>query len=174
MYYFGTKRSIVGRETAWTRIATDPDTMRTLAADITPALQQAADDMPGAVLMIESLNELIGTPADQAITDMVKLARRNGHLIIGETETAGWGSSWPLLAEIRNSRRGIILQPDAADGDNIFRVSFPRMKRSDYPQGRGLYVDNGKYWTIQLPLPDEPKPPLRGAAGEQTTTQPVQ
>jgi len=33
-------------------------------------------------------------------------------------------------------------------------VSFPRMKRADFPPGRGLYVDAGKYWTVQLPLPE--------------------
>lgn len=155
MYYVGPKRSTVGREPAWTGIATDHDAIRALVADITGLLQQTAENTPGAVIMIEGLSELIGTPADQALTDMVKLARRNGHFVIGETETAGWGSSWPLIAEIRNSRRGIILQPDSSDGDSLFRVSFPRMKRADFPPGRGLYVDTGKYWTVQLPLPED-------------------
>ena len=154
LYYFGPKRSAVGRDVWWTATATDPDAMRTLAADITPALQQTAEAAPGAVVLIEGLSELIGSPADQALTDLLKLARRNGHFVIGETETAAWGSSWPLIGEIRNSRRGIVLAPDSADGDNLFRVSFPRMKRADFPPGRGLYVDAGKYWTVQLPLPD--------------------
>ncbi|MDR1512385.1 MAG: FHA domain-containing protein [Propionibacteriaceae bacterium] len=156
MYYFGPKRSAVGREAAWTDTATNPEDMRALAGEITPALQQSAEDTPGVVVMIEGLSELIGSPADQALADLVKLARRNGHFAIGETETAGWGSSWPLVAEIRNSRRGVVLQPDSADGDNLFRVSFPRVKRADFPPGRGMYVDAGRSWTVQLPLPGGP------------------
>ncbi|MCL2490102.1 MAG: FtsK/SpoIIIE domain-containing protein [Propionibacteriaceae bacterium] len=155
MYYFGPKRSIVWRESVWTKAATDPDNMLALITEITPGLQNASENTAGAAIMIEGVTELIGSPADQAITDMIKLARRNGHLIIGETDTAGWSSSWPIVSEIRNSRRGIVLQPDSTDGDSIFRVSFPRVKRADYPPGRGLYVDAGKYWTVQLPIPDE-------------------
>ena len=153
MYYFGPKRSVVGREPAWTASAKDHDSMRALATDIMPVLQTVGEDIPGAIIMIEGLSELIGSSAEQALVDMLKLARRNGHFAIGEAETAGWGSSWPLVAEIRNSRRGIVLQPDSSDGDNLFRVSFPRMKRADFPPGRGIYVDTGKYWTVQLPLP---------------------
>jgi len=154
MYYFGNKRSIVGRETLWTAAATDTESMQASIAEVTPLLQLTAEDTPGAVIMVEGLSELIGSPAEQMIVEMLKLARRNGHFVIGETETAGWSSSWPLVAEIRNSRRGIVLQPDSPDGDSLFRVSFPRVKRADYPPGRGVYVDTGKYWTVQLPLPE--------------------
>jgi S-DNA-T family DNA segregation ATPase FtsK/SpoIIIE len=105
------------------------------------------------IIMIEALNELIGSPVDQTMTDMLKLARRNGHFIIGETETSGWRSSWPIITEIRSSQRGIILQPDSADGESLFQVTFPRMKRAHYPLGRGIYVNAGKHWVVQLPLP---------------------
>ncbi len=154
MYYFGPRRSVVRQEPAWTATALDPDMMKALAAEIAPLLQEPADDTPGAVIMIEGLSELVGSPADQPLVDLMKLARRNGHFLIGETETAGWGSAWPLIGEIRNSRRGIVLQPDSGDGDNLFRVSFPRMRRADFPPGRCVYVDAGKYWTIQLPIPE--------------------
>jgi S-DNA-T family DNA segregation ATPase FtsK/SpoIIIE len=153
MFYFGPRRSTVHREPVWRSIATDPEAMRLLAAEITPLLGQPAEDTPGVIIVIEGLSELIGSPADQAVADMIKLARRGGHFVIGEAETGAWGSSWPLVTEIRGSRRGVVLQPDTADGDNLFRVSFPRVKRADFPPGRGIYVDTGKYWTVQLPLP---------------------
>jgi S-DNA-T family DNA segregation ATPase FtsK/SpoIIIE len=156
MYYFGPKRSVVGRQPAWTGVATDPDDMRDLAAEITPALRRAADDVPGVVVMIEGLSELIGSPAEQALIDVLRLARRNGHFLIGEEETAGWSSSWSLVGEIRNSRRGIVMQPDSVDGDNLFKVTFSRMKRADFPAGRGVYANAGKYWTVQLPVPERP------------------
>jgi S-DNA-T family DNA segregation ATPase FtsK/SpoIIIE len=156
MYYFGPKRSVVGHEPAWTGAATDPEDMRALIAEITPALERAAEDVPGVIVMIEGLAELIGSPADQALVDMLRLARRNGHFLVGESETAGWGSSWPLILEIRNSRRGLVTRPDGGDGESLFKVAFPPMKRADSPPGRCVYVDNGKYWTVQLPLPERP------------------
>jgi S-DNA-T family DNA segregation ATPase FtsK/SpoIIIE len=34
---------------------------------------------------------------------------------------------------------GIALQPDQADGAP-FRAQFPRVRKADFPPGRGLYV----------------------------------
>jgi S-DNA-T family DNA segregation ATPase FtsK/SpoIIIE len=154
MYYFGPRRSPVHAEAAWTDVAVDPMAMSDLVAELKPRLEQPADDVPGLVVMLEGLGELIGTPSEQAIVELIRLARRNGHFIIGESETAGWGSSWPLISEIRNSRRGLVMQPDSSDGDGLFRVAFPRMKRADFPPGRGVFVESGKPATVQLPFPD--------------------
>jgi len=128
--------------------------MHALIVNITPILEQVTENDPKAIVVIEGLAELIGSSVDQALTDMLKIARRNGHFVIGESETTAWGSSWPLVGEIRNSRRGVILQPDSDDGDVLFKVTFPRMKRADFPPGRGVYVDNGKFRIVQLPMPD--------------------
>ena len=87
------------------------------------------------------------------VDDVARLARRNGHLVIGESDVAGWGSNWSLVAELRGSRRGLVLQPDSQDADFLFRMSFPLMRRVDFPDGRGVYVVNGKVFTVQLPLP---------------------
>jgi DNA segregation ATPase FtsK/SpoIIIE, S-DNA-T family len=45
------------------------------------------------------------------------------------------------------------MQPDPADGDMLFEEAFPRIKRTEYPPGRGAYVRSGKQWTVQVPLP---------------------
>ena len=167
MYYFGPRRSPVGKETVWTQTATHPEAMRDLAQDLTELLEQPAEATPGAIIMIESLMEIMGTPADQALIDMIKLARRNGHFVIGEAETMSWGSAWPLFGEIRNGRRGIVMQPDQADGDPLFHVTFPRMKRADFPPGRGVFVEAGKLWIVQLPLPSNAPPPDTRPGGPQ-------
>ena len=154
MYYIGPSRSDVHAEPVWTDVALSDDDISQLAKDITPLLAAVAQDKPGVILMIESVSEFIGSSTENAIVALIKAARRNGHFVIGESEMAGWGSAWPIVSEIRNGRRGIVMQPDQDDGDSLFRVTFPRIKRADFPLGRGIFVDAGKFRTVQVPFPD--------------------
>jgi len=153
-YYIGPSRSALHAETIWADHARTEEEIAELCTDILPSLERPAAGIPGAVLVLEALTEFIGSSVENPIVGLIRAARRNGHLVIGETETAGWGSAWPLISEIRNGRRGIVLQPDQADGDGLFRVAFPRVKRADFPVGRGISVDAGKSCTVQIPLPD--------------------
>ena len=43
---------------------------------------------------------------------------------------------------------------DQAEGDAIFRTSFPRISRAEFPPGRGLLVEGGKTRKVQIALPD--------------------
>lgn len=79
--------------------------------------------------------------------------RRSDHLLIAEAETSAWGSSWPLFGEVKNGRRGFLLQPDAIEGDILLKTALPRMARSEFPPGRGVYIARGKHARVQLPLP---------------------
>lgn len=49
-------------------------------------------------------------------------------------------------------RRGIVMRPDPSDGEILFKVALPRVKRSDYPAGRGVYAVGGQVTTIQVPF----------------------
>ena len=61
---------------------------------------------------------------------------------------AGSGSS----ATSRAAARASCCAPDAFDGDAIFKVPFPKVKRSDFPEGRGIFVQAGRAVTVQMPL----------------------
>lgn len=153
MYYIGPRRSRVGEDQVWTKTALDLEAIKDLALELKPKVDQAAGSEPGVILVIEGLSEYVSTPVEGALVDIIKAIRRNGHLVVGEQETSAWASGWPLIGEIRNARHGIVVQPDPADGDVLFKEAFPRVKRSEYPLGRGIYVRSGKQWTVQLPLP---------------------
>jgi S-DNA-T family DNA segregation ATPase FtsK/SpoIIIE len=102
--------------------------------------------------VIESITDFLGGPAEQALTAAVKAARRADHLVLAESETSAWGSAWPLVSEVRNGRRGLVLQPDHLDGDALFRTPFPRMARAEFPPGRGVVVESGKTRRVQVPV----------------------
>lgn len=154
MYYIGPRRSVVHTDPVWTSAALDQDAIKELAATLKPLADKApiSDVVPGFVLVIEGVGELVSTPVEQSVLEIIKAARRNGHLIVGEQETSSWAAGWPIISEIRNNRHGIVVQPDPGDGDILFKVALPRVKRADYPPGRAVYVRSGKMWTVQLPF----------------------
>lgn len=154
LYYVGARRSPVRERVDWTGCAATPDEIAALARDLLPRLTAAPEDDVPVVLVVEAIADLLGGPAEQALTDAVRAARRNDHFVLAESETSTWGSSWPLVAEVRNGRRGLVLQPDHMDGDALFRTTFPRMGRAEFPPGRGVLVEQGRLRRVQLPVSD--------------------
>jgi S-DNA-T family DNA segregation ATPase FtsK/SpoIIIE len=152
LYYVGPRTSPVGKLDMWDGIANDPTTAVELFAQIKGRFEIPAEPGEEAGLVIESIGDLFGPPADVKAQELFKLAKRNGHLVIAEGEQSVWNASWGLMQELRSQRRGILLQPDSADGEVLFRTPFPRGKRSDYPLGRGVWVESGKCKVVQLPF----------------------
>jgi S-DNA-T family DNA segregation ATPase FtsK/SpoIIIE len=133
------------------------DTAQTIEAsrDLAMALIEAVKDPdidPGIIMAFESYNEYLQSVADKSIVELVKATRNSGHLLVAEAETSSWNSTWPIYAEVKTARRGLLLQPEAMDGDAILKTSLPRTGKGEFPPGRGVYVARGKYVRVQLPL----------------------
>ncbi|MGV8967384.1 MAG: FtsK/SpoIIIE domain-containing protein [Cellulomonas sp.] len=136
----------------WTRTARGADASAELARSLIAELSTPpADGELGTVLCIESIGDFLGGPAEAPLTEAIKQAKRNGHLVVAEAESSGWTSSWPLLAEVRNGRRGLALQPEQMEGDQLFRTAFPRLIRAEFPPGRGMFVEAGRARRVQMP-----------------------
>jgi S-DNA-T family DNA segregation ATPase FtsK/SpoIIIE len=182
LYYLCQRRSALVGAVPWTETATDPDAVaqlaRRLAGEITAA-ESAADTgvvdttdtgtgaEPAAnplVVVVESIADFLSTPADAAIVELIRSVKRSEHLLVAEAETSTWSSSWPLLAEVKNARRGILLQPEPVEGETVLRTALPRAARSEFPPGRGYLVAGGKATRVQLP---------RAAAPSSSTTDPA-
>lgn len=102
-------------------------------------------------MIIEQLGDLLGTSADAPTVDLIKAIKRSDHLLIADSETSQWNSSWPLLAEVKAARTGILLQPDGLEGEAILKTALPRVSRSEFPSGRGYFVTRGKAVRVQVP-----------------------
>ncbi|HLS49039.1 MAG TPA: FtsK/SpoIIIE domain-containing protein [Actinomycetaceae bacterium] len=153
LVYLGGRRSILRQWDGWRHAASGP----TEAAELGTELLELLNEPPpegevGVVVIIEALADFLGGAAEKPVTDLIKAVKRNEHFVIGEGDTTTWGSSWPLISEIRNGRRGLALQPDQVEGDALFRTSFPRVTRKDFVVGRGLVVDKAKVRRVQIPL----------------------
>ena len=80
------------------------------------------------------------------------------HILVGEAEISRASGSIGVLGEWKAGRQGIVLKPDTYDGEAVFKTPFGRVKRSDFPVGRGIFVQGGRMVTMQVPLVTEDAP----------------
>ncbi|TPW72261.1 FtsK/SpoIIIE domain-containing protein [Schumannella sp. 10F1B-5-1] len=151
LYYMGNTRSNVGRSREWVDAATTPEKVAELAKLLVDAVTDP--DTEGRIaVVVESIGDFLQTPADSPLVELIRAIKRSDHFLLAEGETSSWSSSWPLLGEVKNARRGLLLQPEAVEGDILLKTALPRMNRSEFPPGRGVLIAKGKAVRIQLPL----------------------
>ncbi len=149
---FGQRRSPLRQLDGWSITAVSPIEIEAAAKEL---IDRVA--VPGGheiVVVIEAIGELLNTEADIPAQDLLKLCRANEAFVIAEGETSSLTGSWPLLSAVKSSRSGIVLQPDQIDGDALFKTSFSRTTRAEYPPGRGLLVHRGRTYRVQVALPE--------------------
>lgn len=135
----------------WRSSTMGADDVMLEASELLAQAQMPAADGPGLCVLIESMPDFLGTGAENPLLELVKAIRRNGHVVVAEGETSSW-NTWPLLAEIRNASTGLLLAPDQSDGELLLKTPLPRIKRADFPPGRGFWVRGGKAVKVQVPL----------------------
>jgi DNA segregation ATPase FtsK/SpoIIIE, S-DNA-T family len=149
---FGTRRSTLVNSVSWTYKAQTPEDMERLATDLAEKVSGEDPSVASLVVVVESIGELLNGPADTPLQDLFRACRAMDRFVIAEGETTSIGSSWPLLQAAKASRYGMAMQPTQADGDSVFKTSFPRTTRAEFPQGRGLFVRSGRVARVQIPL----------------------
>ncbi|MCB1273669.1 MAG: FHA domain-containing protein [Leucobacter sp.] len=106
------------------------------------------------VVVVERPTDAEGTEALPALVALAKAARRADVLVLFEFETGAASAAWDLLAAVKQPRWGVALQPDAEDGGSPFREGFGRVRRRDFPPGRGFALEAGRVTPIQVAWPD--------------------
>lgn len=152
LVYFGPRRSVIPSLLDWDVVRTSPDEISAAAADLVSAYAEGGDRARHTAVFIEGVSELVGTPAEAALLELVRASKRSDHLVVAESDSATLGLMGALYAELRTSRRGILLQPDFTEGDLILKTSFPRAHRSEFPVGRGVAALRGRAVRVQMPL----------------------
>lgn len=146
LVYVGSKRSVLATAIEWTRSALDPSEAAELAPVAVDLLGEAGDGTPPGLVLIEDLAGFLQTEADAPLQELIKAVMANGHLVVADGEPVPLSGLQPLVQSARSSRVGLVLQPEQSDSV-LFRVQFPRLRKSDFPPGRGMYVGRG-----QLPV----------------------
>ena len=151
MYHLGSRRSELKDFRPWVRSATRPEDEKDLAADLA---ELVVSESPGGRIMIvvEDMPHLADGPADRPMRALLQAMNNSDHLLIGEAEITRASGSIGVLGEWKTGRQGIVLKPDTYDGEAIFKIPFGRVKRSDFPVGRGIFVQAGRAVTMQIPF----------------------
>ncbi|MBO0981413.1 FtsK/SpoIIIE domain-containing protein [Microbacterium sp. SD291] len=155
MYHFGSRRSELKDFRPWVRSATRPEDEKALAEELA---ELVVSDSPAGRIMIviEDIPHLADGPADRPMRALLQAMNNSDHLLIGEAEISRASGSIGVLGEWKSGRQGIVLKPDTYDGEAIFKTPFGRVKRTDFPVGRGIFVQAGRAITMQMPFVPEP------------------
>jgi S-DNA-T family DNA segregation ATPase FtsK/SpoIIIE len=152
-YYFGNPRSELSRTQGWEATATRLEDVTDLAKEVAAIVNEGHD---GRILVvIEQIADFLSSSADSSLVEMIKAIKRSDHMVIAEADSSQWGSSWPLLGEVKAARTGFLLQPETLEGDTILKTGLPRVSRAEFPTGRGYFITRGKAVRVQLPLAEE-------------------
>jgi len=116
-------------------------------------LEKPAEADAGVVVVIENVQDFGASMSDGAIVQLLKGARRNGHVVIGEADTQGW-TTGQMVSDLKGTRRGLILAPEGPDVQMLFGASGPRLNRALTPPGRGFWIESGKVSVVQIPWMD--------------------
>jgi len=151
LFHFGGRRAQLKDYTSWTRSAVTPEDAKELAKEITELI--ADDSLPTRVLIVvEDVPQFADSPAEREMKALFQAINRSDHLLIGDADVTQVTSGFGFICDFKAGRKGIILKPDSFDGDAVFKVPFPKVKRTDFPEGRGIFVQAGRQVTVQLPL----------------------
>ncbi|WP_454116688.1 FtsK/SpoIIIE domain-containing protein [Microbacterium aurum] len=151
LYHFGSRRSELKDFRPWVCSATRPEDERDLATELA---ELVVSESPGGRIMIviEDMPHLADGVADRPMRALLQAMNDSEHLLVGEAEITRASGSIGVLGEWKSARQGIVLKPDTYDGEAIFKTPFGRVKRSDFPVGRGIFVQAGKAVTMQMPF----------------------
>lgn len=155
LFHFAGRRSVLAGFRPWVRSATRPDDAKALATELAEIV--ADESIPGRIMIVmENVPQFADSDAERALKGLFQAINRSDHLLIGDADVTQVTGGFGFIGDFKAGRKGIVLKPDAYDGDAVFKVPFPKVKRADFPEGRGIFVQQGRAVTVQLPLvPDD-------------------
>ncbi|ANJ27899.1 FtsK/SpoIIIE domain-containing protein [Agromyces aureus] len=154
LFHFGGRRAVLREFAPWRRSATSIDDARALAKELVGIVGD--ESIPGRIMIVvENVTEFGDTDAERPLKELFQAINRSDHFLVGDGDVSQLSSGYGLVGELKAGRRGIALRPETYDGDSLFKVPFPKVARHEYPEGRGIFVENGAFVTVQLPLVGE-------------------
>ena len=136
---------------SWGRVASGAEEIATVAREL--ADECAGDqNSTGRIIVVERSALAEGTAALAPLAALCQAAKRAKHanvLVICEFECGSAGGIWELAQAVKQPTWGVLLRPD----ENELQHPFPglgRVPKGEYPPGRGLVIEDGKTYAVQL------------------------
>lgn len=150
LFHLAGRRAALGDHAEWMRSATTVEEVRALARELVDVIGDPS--VPGRyVIAVENVTQFADSDAERPLKELFQAVNRSDHFLIGDADVANLSSGFGFVGDFKAGRRGVALKPDAYDGDAVFKTPFPKVKRADFPEGRGFLVQNGRATLVQLP-----------------------
>ncbi|WP_144794576.1 FtsK/SpoIIIE domain-containing protein [Microbacterium paludicola] len=163
LFHFGTRRSELVDFRPWVRSAIRGEDEKELATELADIV--ADESIPFRIMVVcEDMPHLVDGPADRPMRALLKAINDSDHMLIGDADVSRAGGGSGVMGEWKAARQGIALKPDAYDGDSLFKVPFGRVKRTDFPEGRGMFVQAGRASLIQMAVAHDDQPGVEHAS----------
>jgi len=137
------------RWAGWSQAAQGMEAVGQLLPSLIDRLENRAQGERFAIF-IESVAEFSNTDVEYDLDRLVKVAIREEQFVVGESETSSWSQAYTLAGPFKASRRGLLLVPGELDGDSLLGVSLGRLRRADFPAGRGFLISGGRAVKLQV------------------------
>ena len=142
------RSSALSQRSHWQAHAQGAAKVAELAGRLADALE-AQTASPFAVF-VEHLTDFGGGEAEYNLDRLVKAAVRSDLFVVGESETSTWSQAWTLAQPFKAGRSGVLLVPGEMDGDTLLGTPLGRLRRADFPPGRGFLIEAGRARKVQL------------------------
>ncbi|MFD6164782.1 FtsK/SpoIIIE domain-containing protein [Oerskovia sp. NPDC060287] len=152
--YFSPRPTPISALPVWDTAATSPEEIVPVVESIKAQAEGGQLGRGDLVLVVENLTELTGTPAESVLDKLVQVLVRTDQLVVGESESSTWSQAWTLAKPFKAGRSGLILTPGDTDGDILLGTSLGRIRRAEFPAGRGFLVVSGRSRKVQIALPE--------------------
>lgn len=123
------------------------------SADANDGVDAAPGFLPHDVVIVERLAEFCGTPAEQLIEALIRLAHRRKVTVVVESDPGLAEHSWGIATALRGTRTAILLRPEDGDGYALLRADLPPEDAGRFPPGRGYILHDGVLRKVQVALP---------------------
>lgn len=147
---FSARRTPLTGQGIWDVEASDPEQVRTLAQQLTETLEAGGVPEGRLAVFVDGVADFTGTGAENGLEKLVRAAAREGQFVIGENESSTWSQAYTLAKPFKSGRRGLLLQPSDGDGDTLLGTPLGRVRRADFPPGRGFLVQSGRATKVQV------------------------
>ena len=147
---FSSRRTPLTGLPVWDVEASDPDTVRELAGQLRQTIESGSVGEGRLALFIDGVADFTGTGVENDLDKLIRASTREGQFVVGENESASWSQAYVLAQPFKAGRRGLLLQPSDMDGDSLLGTGLGRIRRADFPAGRGFLVYSGRAMKLQV------------------------
>ena len=137
----------------WDATAVGADAVADLCRGLTDDIRSGRTHEQGLAVFVHGASDFAMSPAETDLLSLMKEAAGVGHLVVGESESSTWNQAYQIAQPFKSARVGLVLAPGDTDGDGLLGTPLGRIKRADFPPGRGFYVRLGSATRLQVAMP---------------------